>query len=100
MKIAMQLASKVHHLRPTGFRDYTRAWRESVPVCAAPASAAMSTDYESLIPVAQAREMIAAAATDSAVLALGHSITMPSGVERVPVLVSRRQHRSSRRSTA
>jgi hypothetical protein len=44
--------------------------------------------------------MIAAAATDSAVLALGHSITMPSGVERVPVLVSRRQHRSSRRSTA
>jgi hypothetical protein len=24
MKIAMQLASSVHHLRSTGFRDYTR----------------------------------------------------------------------------
>ena len=27
MKIAMQLASSVHHLRSTGFRDYTPALR-------------------------------------------------------------------------
>jgi hypothetical protein len=46
----------------------------------------VATDYESLVPIAQARELISAAAAESAVLALGHTLTMPSGVERVPVL--------------
>jgi len=26
MKIAMQLASRAHHVRSTGFRDYTLWW--------------------------------------------------------------------------
>src|SRR4051794_13429161 len=40
MKIAMQLASRVHHLRSTGFRDYTRWWSSRDARAATPSGAA------------------------------------------------------------
>jgi integrase len=46
----------------------------------------MATQYEDLIPISAARELIAAAASESVALALGRSLTMPTGIEKVPVL--------------
>ena len=40
----------------------------------------MATNYADLIPLAVARDVIAAAEEESAVLALGNTIVMPAGV--------------------
>ena len=46
----------------------------------------MPTDYESLIPVGVARELIAAASTESVALQLGNVQQMPAGIQSVPVV--------------
>lgn len=46
----------------------------------------MATNYPDLIPVAVARDVIAAAEEESAVLGLGNTIVMPAGVMNVPVV--------------
>jgi hypothetical protein len=46
----------------------------------------MATEWSSLIPESVARDVIAAAADESAVLALGNVVVMPSGVTNVPVV--------------
>jgi Phage capsid family len=46
----------------------------------------MATDWSSLIPEAVARDVIAAAEQESAVLELGNTIVMPAGVVSVPVV--------------
>ena len=46
----------------------------------------MATEWSSLIPEGVARDVIAAAQDESAVLALGNTILMPSGVMNVPVV--------------
>jgi hypothetical protein len=49
----------------------------------------MATDYESLLPVDVASEVISAVSRKSAVMALSRTITMPAGVEKIPVVASR-----------
>jgi HK97 family phage major capsid protein len=46
----------------------------------------MATDYESLIPVSVAREVLASAEARSAILALSRTQPMPAGVESIPVV--------------
>jgi Phage capsid family len=46
----------------------------------------MATEWSSLIPEAVARDVIAAAEDESAVLGLGNVVVMPSGVMNVPVV--------------
>ena len=46
----------------------------------------MATEWSSLIPESVAHDVIAAAADESAVLALGNVVVMPSGVTNVPVV--------------
>ena len=46
----------------------------------------MATDWTNLIPTEVARDVIAAAEEQSAVLALGNTIVMPAGVVSVPVV--------------
>jgi hypothetical protein len=48
--------------------------------------AVVATEWAELIPTDVAREVIDAAAGESAVLALGNSVVMPSGVVSVPVV--------------
>jgi HK97 family phage major capsid protein len=46
----------------------------------------VATEWSNLIPASVAREVIAAAEDESAVLGLGNTIVMPSGVMNVPVV--------------
>ena len=46
----------------------------------------MATEWSSLIPESVARDVIAAAEDESAVLGLGNVVVMPSGVTNVPVV--------------
>jgi HK97 family phage major capsid protein len=46
----------------------------------------VATNYTDLIPIDVARDVIAAAESESVALALGNRIVMPSGTEKVPIL--------------
>ena len=46
----------------------------------------MATEWAELIPTDVARDVISAAESESAVLALGNTIVMPAGVVSVPVV--------------